>query len=146
MASSDNGEIEEILKNSVVDVTSDGKKLQNVKQQLALLPETNKKIHDIISRIKILEDGLEVTQCDLDGFAINRNQIKEELIKLCKERHETTQKNLEKEIHKHHNEMRKSEDNLAKQIASAEVKFTASLDEFSKLSPRFLCRRDFWTT
>ena len=43
MASSDNGEIEELLKNTVVDVTSDGKKLQNVKQQLALLPETNKK-------------------------------------------------------------------------------------------------------
>lgn len=131
MASSDNGEIEELLKNSVVDVTSDGKKLQNVKQQLALLPETNKKINDIISRIKILEDGLEVIQFDLDGLAINGKQIKEELVKLCKEQHETTQQNLEKEIYKHHNEMRKSEDDLAKQIASAEVKFTASLDTLS---------------
>ena len=40
MASSDSGEIEE-LKNSVDDVTSDEKKLQNVNQQLALPPETN---------------------------------------------------------------------------------------------------------
>ena len=129
MASSDNGEIEELLKiYSVDDDTSDGKKLQNVNQQLALLPETNMKINDIISRIKIVEDGLEVTHCDLDGLAISRKQMKEELVKWCKEQHETTQQNLEKEIHKHHNEMRKSEDNLAKQIASVEEKVTASLD------------------
>ena len=131
MASSDNGEIEELLKNSIVDVTSDGEKLQNVKQQLALLPETNMKINEMISRIKILEDGLVVTQSDLDGLAISRKQMKEELVKWCKEQDETTQQNLEEEIHKHHNEMRKSEDNLAKQIASAEVKFTASVDTLS---------------
>ena len=130
MASSDSGEIEE-LKNSVDDVTSDGEKLQNVNQQSALPPETNMKINEIISRIKVLEDGLVVTQSDLDRLAISGKQMKEELVKWCKEQHETTQQNLEKEIHKHHNEMRKTKDDLAKQIASAEVKFTASVDTLS---------------
>ena len=67
----------------------------------------------------------------MDGLAISGKQIKEESVKWCKEQDETTQQNLEEKIYKHHNEMRKSDDDLAKQIASAEVKFTASLDTLS---------------
>ena len=133
MASSEDTEIGELLKNSLLDVTSpDNKLVQDVKQWLASHSERREKIDGLMSRVKDLEDELKVAQSELDRAAMNSKQIKEELTKQCKEHHETIKRYLKKEIHKSHDETRQGEDDLAKHIASAEENFIVSVETLSK--------------
>ena len=129
MASFQDDQLKEWLRNSQHDVTSsDSKSVQDFKQLLASHIE---KSDIIILKVKDLEDELKVAQSELDRAAMNSKQIKEELTKQCKEHHEIIKQYLEKEIHKCHDEMRKAEDDLAKKIASAEENFIASVETLS---------------
>ena len=126
MASFQDDQLKEWLRNSQHDVTSsDSKSVQDFKQLLASHIE---KSDIIILKVKDLEDELKVAQSELDRAAMNSKQIKEELTKQCKEHHEIIKQCLEKEIHKCHDEMRKAEGDLAKKIASAEENFIASVE------------------
>ena len=126
MASFQDDQLKEWLRNSQHDVTSsDSKSVQDFKQLLASHIE---KSDIIILKVKDLEDELKVAQSELDRAAMNSKQIKEELTKQCKEHHEIIKQCLEKEIHKCHDEMRKAEVDLAKKIASAEENFIASVE------------------
>ena len=132
MGSSEDMEIRELLKYSLLDVTSpDNKLVQDFKQLLASHCEGSEKIDRLISTVKNLEDELKVAQSELDRAVMSSKQIKEELAEQCKEHHEMIKQHLKKEIHKYYDEMRKAEDDLTKKIASAEENFIASVETLS---------------
>ena len=129
MASFQDDQLKEWLRNSVHDVTTSySKSVQDFKQWLTSHIEES---DIIILKVKDLEDELKVVQSELYRAAMNSKQIKEELTEQCKEHHEMIKQHLKKEIHKYHDEMRKAEDNLTKKIASAEENFIASVETLS---------------
>ena len=185
MASSEEEQTDDWLKNSLLDVTSpDNNLMQNFKKSLishsekinglisrlkeledgfkvdglmsrvkeledGLKVTQSEKVDGLVSRVKNLEDELKVAQSEIERVAMNSKQIKEELTKQSKEHHETIKREihkcndevskaaetikhyLEKEILKCRNEMRQADNDLAKQITSAEENFIASVDILS---------------